>query len=73
MATVELDEDLEQACKHRDIDITDVLRVVLKLTGENDGADWHWIVRTQEGYAYIICVLRKKRFVLILVGCRKGK
>jgi hypothetical protein len=31
----------------------DGARIDLELTGENDGADWHWIVELRDGWAYI--------------------
>lgn len=34
--------------------IPELQEIVLELTGENDGADWHWIVKLNDGtYAYI--------------------
>lgn len=29
-------------------------KIVLELTGQNDGAEWHWIVTTTTGFAYIV-------------------
>ena len=46
-------EDLLQACECNNIRYSDIEDVLLEITGENDGADWHWIVETTFGCAYI--------------------
>ena len=45
--------DLSAACEYNNIDSSDLVDVLLEITGENDGASWHWIVKTASGYAYI--------------------
>ena len=53
MSTIELPYDLKAACQYNGIDISDVTKILLEITGEKDECDWHWIVKTKEGYAYI--------------------
>lgn len=53
MANVELSYNLKAACQYNGIDISDVTKILLEITGENDEYAWHWIVRTKEGFAYI--------------------
>jgi len=45
--------DLRSACEYNNIDSSDLVDVLLEITGENNEASWHWIVRTTSGYAYI--------------------
>ena len=45
--------DLRSACEYNNIDSSDLVDVLLEITGENDEADWHWIVTTTSGFAYI--------------------
>ena len=45
--------DLSAACEYNNIDSSDLVDVLLEITGENDEASWHWIVKTASGYAYI--------------------
>ena len=45
--------DLSAACEENGIDSSDLVDVLLEITGENDEADWHWIVTTTSGFAYI--------------------
>ena len=45
--------DLRAACEYNNIDSSDLVDVLLEITGENDEADWHWIVTTTSGFAYI--------------------
>lgn len=51
----ELGYDLVAACHHNDVDLPAYpKRIALELTGENDGAEWHWIVELQDGtWAYV--------------------
>ncbi len=50
---IELSGNLRDACYHNCINHDDILEELYEITGENDGASWHWIVRTEKGYAYI--------------------
>ena len=52
MAT-EITYDLQAACDHNSIDATDIVGIELEITGQNDEAYWHWIVKTTVGFAYI--------------------
>lgn len=54
MDPVELPYEIKAACKYNGIDSTDIIKIVLEITGENEGDNWHWIVKTQDGYAYIV-------------------
>lgn len=45
--------DLRAACEYNNIDSSDLVDVLLEITGENDEASWHWIVKTTSGFAYI--------------------
>ena len=45
--------DLCAACEYNNIDSSDLVDVLLEITGENVEADWHWIVTTTSGFAYI--------------------
>ena len=45
--------DLRSACEYNNIDSSDLVDVLLEITGENDEASWHWIVTTTSGFAYI--------------------
>ncbi len=45
--------NLRAACEYNNIDSSDLVDVLLEITGENDEADWHWIVTTTSGFAYI--------------------
>ena len=45
--------DLLAACEYNSLDSSDLVDVLLEITGENDEADWHWIVTTTSGFAYI--------------------
>ena len=47
--------DLESALSHNDVVLTSApKRIVLEITGFNDGADWHWIVELAAGgFAYV--------------------
>ena len=45
--------DLRSACEYNNIDSSDLVDVLLEITGENVEADWHWIVTTTSGFAYI--------------------
>ena len=50
----DIDYDVRAACEYNGIDSSDLLKVLLELTGENDGASWHWILSTKTGgFAYI--------------------
>lgn len=53
MGTYELSYDLEAACEENSIPFSDIQEELLEITGENDEFSWHWIVRTDEGFAYI--------------------
>jgi len=45
--------DLKAACEENKIDGSDLVDVLLEITGENNEASWHWIVKTASGFAYI--------------------
>ena len=49
----EITYDLKAACEHNGIESADIAGIELEITGQNDEADWHWIVRTAAGFAYI--------------------
>lgn len=50
---IEDNYDLRAACGENGIDSSDIEAVLLEITGENDERDWHWIVKTKAGFAYI--------------------
>ena len=45
--------DLSAACEYNSLDSSDLVEEILEITGENDEASWHWIVKTTSGFAYI--------------------
>ncbi len=45
--------DLKAACEENKLDGSDLVDEILTITGENDEASWHWIVKTISGFAYI--------------------
>ena len=49
------DYDLPAALFYNDADLpADIVEVVLELTGQNDGDQWHWVVRYADGsFGYI--------------------
>ena len=47
------DGSLIAACESNSVDSSDLVDVILEITGENDEASWHWIVKTTSGFAYI--------------------
>lgn len=47
--------DLGAAMYHHGLSLSSApVKVVLELTGQNDGAEWHWIILLESGtYAYV--------------------
>ena len=45
--------DLIYACECNKVPYWDLQEILLEITGENDGEDWHWIVKSETGFAYI--------------------
>lgn len=33
--------------------VGEIVEVLATIEGENDGADWHWLVLLDEGFAYV--------------------
>lgn len=53
MGHTNLSYDLEAACEENSIPFSDIREELLEIIGVRDEAPWHWIVRTDEGFAYI--------------------
>ncbi|RJQ33869.1 hypothetical protein C4568_03650 [Candidatus Parcubacteria bacterium] len=50
----EIDWDLKEMCLLANVDKNDIDNVLAAVYGENDGADWHYIVLMKDGeHAYI--------------------
>jgi len=49
------DGDLADALSNNDVPLpSPIAEILATIEGENDGADWHWIVRLEDGqHAYI--------------------
>lgn len=47
--------DLGAAFRYHNLEVASKpVEIVLELTGQNDGAEWHWILRLEGGtYAYV--------------------
>lgn len=54
MSQIELPWDLTAGAQSNNVQTDDLAEVALELTGQNDGASWHWIARRKDGgYAYV--------------------